>query len=285
MSDGHRTIGSSNTKFVVQDTWNEEDDQELRDYLEEQSNDLSYLSKEDILMLPQPSPDTVLFADSSLVQTILQTENRKDVIIDSYPDAFQHLYKRKIIKTALAAASIATDFPYFVKLQGSNKDFTARIVHSKEDHDGLVEEIGIHTPVYVCDVVDYVAEYRLFLTANDLVAICEYSEYMIGHRLQNHHYNDQSPLVVENVQEVPRDFLNQVLRAHGTLNTCCVVDVGLSSDGKWSVVECNPPFSLSSYGLDMKTYVDYCTHAWKQLWNEKERIDDVRSNISDGSTE
>jgi len=228
------------------------------------------------LKLPQPSPDTVLFADSSVVQTILLTQKSKDVVIDSYPDAFQHLYKRQVAKTTLAAATTAMEFPYFVKLQGSNKDFSARIVHSKEDHDALVEEIDVHTPVYICDVVDFVAEFRLFLTTKDLVAICEYSEYMIGHRLQNHHYNDQSPLVVENVQEVPRDFLHQVLRAHGTLNTCCVVDVGLSSNGEWSVVECNPPFSLSSYGLDMKTYVEYCTHAWKQLWKEKERSEEEK---------
>ena len=44
-----------------------------------------------------------------------------------------------------------------------------------------------------------------------------------------------------------------------------VVDVGCTAEGTWCVVECNPPFALSSYDLAISTYVDYCVAAWQHL--------------------
>ena len=44
-----------------------------------------------------------------------------------------------------------------------------------------------------------------------------------------------------------------------------VVDVGLTSDGHWCIVEANPPFALSSYDLDIAIYVEYCCAAWKAI--------------------
>ena len=93
--------------------------------------------------------------------------------------------------------------------------------------------------------MDYVAEFRLFCSPERVWAICEYSEYMIGHRLLNQAQGNK-PLVVEEVAQVPPEFVDQVLQAVKAMKRYCVVDVGLSSTGKWSVVECNPPFALSS---------------------------------------
>jgi hypothetical protein len=264
-------------KYVVQNTWDEDEDQELRDYLKglaadngsQKSNvNLSYLTKEEILQL-SPSPDTVMFVDSSLVQTLLQ---RKAInVIDTYPAVFGHLYKRRITKTTLSSAE-KMDFPYFVKLQGSDKNFAARVVHTSADHNALLEAVGSNTPVYLCDVVDFVAEFRLFLSPGRVWAVCEYSEYMIGHRLLNQAPTPDDnaamaePLVIKDVSRVPPDFIEQVLEASKPLNAFCVVDVGLSGEGVWSVVECNPAFALSSYDLDIQTYVEYCTQAWKHMF-------------------
>jgi len=284
---------ASGCKYVVQDTWNEEEDQELREYLEvlaaakidnnhhqvtSNAHFLSYLTKEEILRLTQPNADTVLFVDSSLVQTLLQGHPIISVI-DTYPAVFDHLYKRRITKTILSSSD-EIELPYFIKLQGSEKGFAARVVHTTADHNALMKVVGNDTlPVYLCEVVDFVAEFRLFLSPTRVWAVCEYSEYMIGHRILNqapthvNANNDSSTavlaaahLVVEDVPHVPPDFVEQVLEASKPLNTFCVVDVGLTKEGEWSVVECNPAFALSSYDLEIETYVDYCTQAWKHMF-------------------
>ena len=115
-------------RYVVQDTWNDEDDQELREYLESVAAEknsgvvVDYLPEEKILQL-QPRADTVLFVDSSLVQKLLQRvegEGKLEVT-DTYPKEFETLYKRRINKTVLKNDpndndDDAVEYPYFVKL-------------------------------------------------------------------------------------------------------------------------------------------------------------------------
>lgn len=142
------------------------------------------------------------------------------------------------------------------------------------EHEALVQQVvdSMDTPVYVCEVVHFVAEFRHLLSPSRVWAICEYSEYMIGHRLLNANQSAEgtfTTLVVEDVQ-VPPEFVEQVFAAAvfaaAPKDEFCVVDVGLSSStGEWCVVECNPPFALSSYDLDMTIYVSYCTQAWRDM--------------------
>ena len=133
--------------------------------------------------------------------------------------------------------------------------------------------------VYVSSVVDVVSEcWRLFLSPDRLWGCQKYSEYMIGHQLVNHRQsssssssqnnsgdeNDDRVLVLEDIKNVPSNFINQIREAARPLGFV-VVDVGLTSTGQWCVVECNPPFALSSYDLDIGIYVEYCVAAWKHL--------------------
>ena len=63
---------------------------------------------------------------------------------------------------------------------------------------------------------------------------------------------------------LPAGFVEEVAAAVADLGFV-VVDVGLTRDGDWCVVEANPPFALSSYDLDIAVYVDYCVAAWQHL--------------------
>lgn len=113
------------TKYVVQDTWDEEDDQELREYLEklaaeDDMTELAYLNQSDIMEL-QPKAATVLFVDSKLVQTLLP---QPVVVVDTYPEEFQCLYKRRITKTTLRdMQNDDIEYPYFIKRQGNDMEF------------------------------------------------------------------------------------------------------------------------------------------------------------------
>ena len=68
--------------FVVQDTWNEEDDVELRDYLESLPQEVLYLSAQEILELSNITPHTKLFCDTQLIQELLG--NKKTVTTNQH---------------------------------------------------------------------------------------------------------------------------------------------------------------------------------------------------------
>merc|ERR1719478_2012641 len=105
-------------------------------------------------------------------------------------------------------------------------------------------------PAYVSDPIDFVCEHRLFLGPGRLWGSAEYSDHVLS-----------EDAVVS--KEVPSEIVDEVLR----LNSLgfVVVDVGLKRDGEWCIVEVNPPFALSSYGLDIAIYVEYCCAAWVHL--------------------
>lgn len=248
--------------YIIQDSWNEEDDQELREYLEQRDDVVvQYMAEKDILR-QIPNKDKMIFADSSVVQHLLR--NTGAGIVDSYPEVLNHLYKRRILVTTLKSGDAIPPLPYFCKLQGSNKDIPARIVRTSDDHDRLLELIE-DRPVYISDVVDFQCEFRLFCSPEKIVAVREYSEFMIGHRLLNADESKNQVLEVKHVVQIPKDFLSSVLEASKQLPGYVVVDVGLTSANEWCVVECNPPFALSSYDLQINTYVEYCVEAWQSL--------------------
>ena len=252
--------------FVIQDSWNEEDDVELRDHVESLPDaTVRYMSESDILATMSPlSSEIILFCDSHIVQKLL---NRRKAVVPSYPEELSQYYGREIRLQSLSELS-GNELPYFVKLAGSDKTTMARVVRTRQEESALQSELEAGAPeqptVYVSSVVDFVSEWRLFLSPDRLWGCQEYSEYMVGHRLMNQDLSDSTVLELCHVEQVPQEFTDQVRQAARPLGFV-VVDVGLTSSGVWSVVECNPPFSLSSYDLPIDIYVDYCVEAWKDM--------------------
>lgn len=245
---------SSVQRFVVQDTWDDEDDQELREYLAASDVPTEYLTANQICSL-QPETATMVFADTALVQRLLGGRG----IVDTYPAALQPFYKRSIRRGLLD--ELRPELPYFVKMTGSDKSFVARVVRTAEEAIACANAAGSHE-VYVSETRDFVSEHRLFIGPGRVWGTAEYSEWMIGHRLTNADASSE-PLIVEEAA-LPTPFVEQVAAAAADLGFI-VVDVGLTKQGDWCVVEANPPFALSSYDLSIGTYVDYCVAAWQHL--------------------
>lgn len=260
------------SSFIVQDTWDDEDDIELLEYLRSLPQSVQRLSKDKILKLGNtPTPRTMIFCDSCIIQKLLNAPAH--IIVPSYPSELARFYRRKISLSKLGQVPFVNS-SYFVKLAGSDKTVPARVIHNEKDDLKLRSELSNETLVYASDVVDFVSEWRLFLSPNRLWGCQEYSEYMVGHRLLNHNADDNGtggrPLVIQDIKHVPEDFCNAVRESAKPLGFV-VVDVGLTSAGKWCVVECNPPFALSSYELDIGVYVDYCVAAWQGILAKRSR--------------
>jgi hypothetical protein len=240
-------------KFVVQDTWDEEDDQELLKYLRSKGL-LKVLPAESILQCIIEST-TMIFADSSLIQCMLGP----NLIIDTYPEALKSLFGRRIEIGELSRLN-ETKFPVFVKRVGSDKNFAARVVHTLDE----LKSYDWDSPLYLCEVVDFVSEHRLFLSTGKIWGSRDYSEWIIGHRMANTTNKDK--LLRLESTTVPIEFSTLVLELCDSANLgFVVVDVGMTDDGNWCVVEVNPPFALSSYDLDIGIYVEYCCAAWLSL--------------------
>ena len=98
---------------IVQNTWVEEDDQELMTYLKENHLEFKFSSKEAILALTkQDLQTTVLFCDSEVMLELYEKHGVEP--LSTYPKAFNHLYKRPIEKLTVKEC-LARPMPFFVK--------------------------------------------------------------------------------------------------------------------------------------------------------------------------
>jgi len=250
--------GTRVERFVVQDSWDDDEDVELREHLAQSGVPVDELPEASIRTL-RPHPSTMVFADTQLVQELLGGLG----VVDTYPACLQPLYRRDIRSGRLS--ELQPTLPFFCKATGSDKTFAARVVRTAEEESACASAAA-DRPVYVCSVVDFVSEHRLFLAPGRVWGMAEYSEYIIGHRMQNADLSEgtaDAPLVVRDATP-PQALLDDVTRCAAPLGFV-VVDVGCTAEGEWCVVECNPPFALSSYDLAIGTYVDYCVAAWQHI--------------------
>lgn len=237
------TFGGTITRFVIQSSWDEPEDEELHDFVRGSGVPFA-LADEDELLAMSPTASTMVFADTSIIQQIVDAS----VVPDTYSECFNPLYGRKIVREPLVAASCSP--PFFVKPAEGHKLFDARMVRTLEAAQ-RVEADAKGMAVYVCESVQFVSEHRIFLSPGRIWGVREYSEEVLG----------EDDIVAG--AGPPQDFLDEVVACNSI--GFVVVDVGLTSTGKWCVVEVNPPFSLSSYGLDIGIYMEYCCAAWAYI--------------------
>lgn len=230
---------------VIQDTWNEEEDQELLDYIEEKGLYVKTLSAENILKEDLMN-FAVLFADTKIVQQVLP----EYLAPNTYPICFKPYYRRSVKQMSFQDC-LTVPKPFFVKPCGNDKEFDAMTVTADIDLEYLSSIIrDAQELVYVCNIVEFVNEHRMFIAEGELFAIQESSEYILDKN------------IIERV-EPPAKFIRTILRFNPY--NYCVIDVGLLNNGQWALVEVNPPFALSSYGLSMEKYYQYCASAWTSL--------------------
>lgn len=232
--------------IVIQNTWNSEDDQDLLHYI----NTFNHvcLDEKEIEQIDKPDEYSVIFADTIIVQNVLKNAG---IHIDyfSYDKVFEKFYKRKI---SVSKYQDLKDIqkPYFVKPYYNDKSFDAVVV--KDDNDFLVDLLPTDL-VYVCEPVDFVNEFRLFVYGRTKCIMVESSSFIIDHeKIKN--------------MTVPKEFISDVLKTN--VYNYVIIDIGaIFRNGvyEWVIVEINPPYSLSSYDLPIEVYYNYCIDAWKSI--------------------
>lgn len=245
-------------KVVVQSSWDDEEDQELHDYLSGSGVAVEIVDEDDIAAM-EVSSDTMIFADTGVVQQLLGPAS----IVDTYPPCLAPLLNRRVTKGKLSEIDPAHLVPpFFAKPAGAHKTFDARLVRDAGEAASLAEEVG-GGELYACEAVDFETEHRMFLGPGKLWGLQEYSKYMVFHRVVNANPNRAGPITVVNAA-VPDTLVRRARELAAELGYV-VVDIGRTSDGRWCLVEANPPFALSSYDLDIGVYIEYCCAAWQHL--------------------
>jgi hypothetical protein len=229
--------------IIIQNTWIGEDDVKILFEHIKSNYEYCIMTKEEIYSITDMSSIDVMFADTTVIQKIMKTE-----IFDCYPSCFNELYKRKIeIKEV---KDLSHSFPYFVKPCSNDKKFDGFVFERPSDIEYIKKCVDNESyVVYVCDKVTFVREFRIFLSHDKVYGIQEYTEFISSQSNSN--------------IKPPEKIINQIIK----LNSLgfCVVDIGLTHENEWIIVEVNPPFSISSYDFDIDIYVKYCINAWKSL--------------------
>ena len=231
-------------KIVIQDTWTEEDDLELLEYVEK-NHELVTLSEEELLKITDVNEYGCIFCDSVILQQILKNIY---TVNQCYPECFAKLYNRNI-KVMNSNELYGLTKPFFVKPYSNDKTVDSSIINTNSDIDYIEKNIK----VYTSSICNFINEYRIFVSNKEVYSIVDSSSFIMD-----------NPVFMD----CPKDFIEEIV----TLNIYdfCVIDIGFDKlIKKWSVVEVNPPFSLSSYDLDIRKYFEYCVNAYSYITNKK----------------
>ena len=185
----------------------------------------------------------------------------------SYPPSLRHLLHRDV---RLCRASEVRESAFVKPVK--TKTFTGFVfdparpdaAYSEHDREQLhcLRSLPPDDMVWVSTTVDFVAEWRCYIMDGRILGIGRYD-----------------PNEPDDVPEPPMDWLEQAanhLRADG-IQTCSL-DVGLLSDGRYAVVECNDAWALGLYGrsLDSKTYLQMLWARWEQLLSSADLLEEAK---------
>lgn len=163
----------------------------------------------------------------------------------SYPKKLRDFLGRIIKETTFDELGI--DYPYFVKPSEEIKLFTGDSVESDKDKATLIKygNCKATTKVYRSELVNFVSEYRVFVSLGEVKGI--------------RHYRG-NPLILFDPILIPL-----MVEAYTDCPLAYTLDIGVTSDGRTLLVEVNDMWAIASYGLNPRDYTLLCVRRLKQI--------------------
>jgi hypothetical protein len=227
-------------KMILEEEWCADD---IVAWASQQGWDCKEIWKQDLMgmqtdmFLSQP-----FFCSTDVVQHHLKNARLECLIPDTYPPKLFHLFGRRIAKVAPDRIG---EFPCFVKPTSNDKSFDGTVVKSKSE---LLELVG-GSKIYVSEVVKFKVEYRLFIGNRKLYAHGFYQG------------DEKIPF-----DDVAASLSSRIIDVIGT--KFCSVDIGYAN-GRWLIVEVNPPFSLDDAGIPIEIYMQYAIDFWEIMIRDR----------------
>lgn len=224
---------------IIENTWNdygEADD--IIQYCEANNIKYQILPATQIVILDNFF-DNIFFCNTEIVLEKLKQVNFADLCPDTYDSTYNEFYHRLIEKINISDIIITDSI--FIKPVENNKLFNGHIVLSQLDVDSLAYA-DPKMMVYKSNVINIMAEYRLLMGNGKLYG----HSYMKGCQIDNY---------------LNKIDINKLIGLTGDKFRC--IDVGFTDETSWLIVEINPMYSLDSYNIDIKDYMEFCIDSCK----------------------
>lgn len=161
-----------------------------------------------------------------------------------YPEELESFYGRKIWKSTLKQVSQPQAWPVFVKPVNS-KQFDGHVLRKFDDLLLIGRTESEDVPVWCSQVIEIVTEWRCFVKYGKVIGCPIY-------------LGDQT-------QALDISFVERAIESYKQLPAGCSIDVGLTKEGKYIIVEVNDGYALGTYGLQPLLHAKLLSARWCQM--------------------
>lgn len=191
-----------------------------------------------------PIPDALPIGSVEFMRKYMELSNIQEPINISYPQEFTEHYHRNI--TTILKKHVPDNV--FVK-PIDTKLFTGFVYNKKTiDPNHEYNSIPNDTTLYISDVVNFIAEWRCYISNYKLIGIARYDD------------NDE-----EHDETMVKLFVNSLTEKMAIKYGS--IDVGLLDNYRMSIVECNDAWSLGLYkgSISNEDYISMLWGRWVEL--------------------
>ena len=210
---------------------------------------VQFFETEELDSLPI-TKDTPVYAGIPVMKKIF-AKFGKNPEVPYYPDELGYLLDRKVEVVTLD--SIREDveerrIERFIKpLESDKKLFTGHVVRAFKDLIYTAPYPG-DMLVYSCELVEFITEYRCFIHKER------------GCFGVKHYWGDWTKII-------DCSIIDSAIKAYKHSPIAYSLDLGLTSDGRTLLVECNDASSLGCYGLSPSFYGTMIIDRWNEVCN------------------
>lgn len=194
------------------------------------------------------SPNTLVVGGVATVLHALQRLGVSTPPID-YPLSLRPFLGREMHPTTMGAVRGLFEAdgspPRFVKPRETQKAFTGYVVSAFRDLIPTARHPD-DLPVWLCETVEFVSEWRYFVLRNEVIGVGHYRGDVFTHP-------DSS-----SVRAAVESF-------RGESPAACAIDFGVTADGRTLLVEVNDAYSLGHLGLRSVPYANMLEARWIEL--------------------
>jgi len=195
--------------------------------------------------IPVDVTDYVVVGSVSFTQNVLDCFGKHYPKFFDYPAELQKYLGRNIHESTINQIDANPQlWNVFIKPKGFTKMFTGRVVRGPGDLIGCGDQFT-NTPLYVSDIVDFVAEWRVFVRYGEIVDVRPYKG------------NWRTTFDATVIENAVSDF--------ATAPNGYALDFGVTKQGQTLLVEANDGYSIGAYGLYCINYAKLLSARWAQL--------------------
>ena len=185
------------------------------------------------------------------INQVLTSQGKPIPDIGDYPESLKGYLKRNIVEMTASELlyTVGVDEQVLFAKPKELKLFTGQ-VFTPTSGMALLRSLEPHTPLYVSQVVDWLAEFRVYVLDGSIVACCRYDD-----------SEDELEPCMDTIHEAIA-----TLEASGEFPIAYGLDFGVLKDGATALIEANDAYALGKYkGISEKDYFRFLKARWDQL--------------------